>query len=127
MGPNPPENYIIKKQFDIDYYYRKLPSTEFPACENPGITSSICVPKDEVQDLTPFCHDVNYDFICVPVEHFLWPLWSIEEKDYQINKLVVDQVEQRLMLELANPMGPESIAVAGLELTSSMDCMDGYK
>ena len=31
------------------------------------------------------------------------------------------------MLELANPMTEESIAVAGLELTSSVDCYDGYK
>lgn len=43
-------NYIIKKPYDIDYYYRKLPSTNYPTCENPGITSSICVPKDEVKD-----------------------------------------------------------------------------
>ena len=50
LGPDGPASYIIKKPFDIDYYYRKLPVTDFPSCEMPGITSSICVPKEEIID-----------------------------------------------------------------------------
>lgn len=93
----------------------------------PGITSTICVPKEAIADQIKYCYDVNYDFVCVPVEHFLWPVWSIEEKDYQINSLVMNWVESRLLLELSNPMTSASSEVAGLELTSSVDCYDSYK
>lgn len=88
QGPEGPANYVIQKEYDIDYYYRPLPTTNYPPCEMPGITSSVCVPKEVVEESTEFCFEVNYPTICVPVEHFLWPLWTIDEKDFQINTLV---------------------------------------
>ena len=93
----------------------------------PGVTSSLCIPKDDIANLTVFCHEVNYPFVCVPVNHFLWPLWTIEQKDYEIHTKVATTIEERLMLELAQPFGEESEPVAGLELTSTVDCVAGYK
>lgn len=119
--------FIEDRKYDIDYYYRKLPPLLYPTCVMPGITSSLCIPNDDLKDLTKFCHEVNYPSVCVPVEHFLWPLWTVEQKDFEIEEKVALMIEQRLMLELAQPFTEESIFVSGLELTSTVDCAQGYK
>ena len=81
--------YQIKDaEYDIDYYYRELPPTPYPMCEIPGITQSMCIPKEDLKEQTPFCFDDNYEFVCVPIEHFLWPLWTIEQKDYEIQEKI---------------------------------------
>jgi hypothetical protein len=104
-----------------------LPPTDYPACDIPGVTTAQCVPKEFIEDETEFCFDDNYPFVCIPVDHFLWPLWNIRQKDFKIQEEVALMTEQRLMLELARPFGDESVPVSGLELTSSVECLQGYK
>ena len=63
----------------------------------------------------------------MPVLHFLWPFWNVKEKDFQVEEKVSLMVEQRLMLELARPFTEASAGVSGLELTSKLSCLEGYK
>ena len=78
------------KEFDNDYYYRKLPPTPFVTCVLPGVAMAMCAPKDyeELRNATKFCNDVNYSHICIPIEHFLWPTWTVERKDFEIETQV---------------------------------------
>jgi hypothetical protein len=121
-----PVFYIEFKEFDIDYYYREVPRTPFPACSLPGVVSAICVPKEFVQEETEFCYEVNYPTVCVPVQHFLWPFWTIARKDFIIQEQVALQVEQRLILELTHPISEEAALVSDLQLTTTPSCMQGY-
>ena len=100
--------------YDVDYFTREPEDDTFKECFVPGVTSSVCVPKDHIKNQTEFCWDVNYDYVCVPVKHFLWPNWDVSEKDFLIEEKVSLMVEQRLLLELARPMTEESAGVQDL-------------
>ena len=62
-------------------------------CELPGSAMSMCAPKEYARNSTKFCHDVNYEHICIPIEHFLWPTWTVERKDFEIETQVAQYVE----------------------------------
>ena len=68
----------IAETYDNDYYYRKLPPTPFVSCDLPGTSMAMCAPKEYTSESTLFCNEVNYDFICIPIDHFLWPTWTLE-------------------------------------------------
>jgi hypothetical protein len=78
-----------------------MPESDNKNCYIPGVEEAKCFPSVVVANLTSFCHDVNYENICIPIDHFLWPLWTLSEKDWQIREELGIQVEQRLLLELA--------------------------
>ena len=75
-------DYTGNIPYDVDYYRRVPEDDTFKECFVPGVTSSVCMPKELLANRTVFCNDVNYDYVCVPVNHFLWPFWDVEEKDF---------------------------------------------
>lgn len=100
--------YTGNLEYNVDYFYRPPEDDTYKECKIPGVTSSVCVPRDVIANETEFCYDKNYDFICVPVLHFLWPFWTVAQKDFEVQEKVSLQVEQRLLLELARPFSQES-------------------
>ena len=52
----------------------------------------------------------------------------MKQKDFTIEQAVVTSVEARFLAELASEtFSEEHGAVAGLELTTTLACMDAYK
>ena len=74
------------EEYDEDYYNRPRESLGYKSCDLPGVEKSICMPKDDLQNITEFCYGSNYPTICVPVKHFLWDDWTIREKDFVIEE-----------------------------------------
>lgn len=101
-----------------------------------------------------FCSDDINEYICVPVYHVsfffikilhpiffqnlthwsfsyfqqIWNAWSIKQKDFTVEEVVMKSVEQRLLRELdLDRLSEEHSAVAGMELTTNRDCFDAYK
>ena len=74
------------EEYDKDYYFRPRDNVNYKPCQLPGVTSSVCVPRDDLKNDTQFCWEVNYPNICVPLKHFLWEEWTISEKDFVIEE-----------------------------------------
>ena len=103
-----------------------MPESSYKSCKIIGVEEAKCFPKEVIANETTFCHDVNYENVCIPIDHFLWPLWTLKEKDYLIREQVSLQVEKRLLLELAEDFS-NSGSVFGMELTSDLGCLEMYK
>ena len=80
--------YTGDLEYNVDYFYRAPEDDTFKECKIPGVTSSVCVPKQHIAKQTPFCFEPNYEWVCVPVTHFLWPFWNIAEKDFTVQEKV---------------------------------------
>ena len=69
-------------------------------CQIDGVLESVCVPVSTLKSEVKFCYDDLYDHVCKHVYHPLWSEWTVEEKDFEIQKQVCLNAEQRLIQEL---------------------------
>lgn len=42
--------YVTPTEYDRDFYYRMLPPINYKSCAMPGITSSLCIPAEDIKN-----------------------------------------------------------------------------
>eukprot|EP00347_Sterkiella_histriomuscorum_P019971 403339592 len=112
------------QQTKEDFDNRKIPE-RFIACNLKGVEEAMCVPRSSIKSETPFCNSYIYDHVCVPVYHYLWSNWTLNAKDFQVEEQVILNTENRLLLELAQPLNQTGIM--NLEVTTTKSCLESYK
>ncbi|CAI2383328.1 unnamed protein product [Moneuplotes crassus] len=86
------------------------------------VNTAKCISSSEVITQLSFCgSDVSGD-ICVPLEHPLWPEWTIEKMDFEVHKFVALGAEGRIKDELST-----SPTFTGLQFTSNYKCIREYR
>ena len=91
-------------QKDMAAYFKQSRVEYIPdqgvRCQIDGVLESVCVPVSTLKSEVKFCYDDLYDHVCKHVYHPLWSEWTVEEKDFEIQKQVCLNAEQRLIQEL---------------------------
>lgn len=77
--------YNFSEPYEIPpHVFREIPDAQRSLCQLRNQKEAMCIRKNLIKDETQFCYKFLPEFVCVPVQHYLWDSWNITAKDFKI-------------------------------------------